>query len=98
MSTEQYTIEVKSVDWIVIMSNLIKQYDAKQEATQIRVDPQGRHTTFLIDKDHMPAAALAKAIGSTPDALEKATSKIVLMPLKGQKNWQEATVNYYGLA
>jgi hypothetical protein len=98
MSTEQYTIEVKSVDWIVIMSNLVKTYDVEQTGTNIVIDPSGAYTTFFIDKTLVPADVLAKVIGATPEAVSNATSKIVLLPLKGQKNWQEPTVNYYGMA
>ena len=94
---EQYVIEVKALDWIVILATLTKRFDPKGEHTSVIIEPSGSHATFYLDKSAIPAEALAASIGTTAAAVEKASKKIVLMPLKGTKDWPSPNVDYYGM-
>jgi hypothetical protein len=96
MSQEEYTIEVQSPDWIIVLNRLIEQHSPDAKGVSAEVDPHGFRAVYTIPRDLIPAAAMAKALGATAEAVANAP-RIVLKPLK-QEGWQKPTVEYYGQA
>ena len=92
-----YYIETRGYDWLIILNRVLAKHQPKDENDiAVAAYADGR-TVFTIRRDFIPAAEIAKAIGSTPEAVTK-SQRITLKPFTADKDWQKPTVSYYGLA
>lgn len=96
MQEEFYTLEVKSLDWLPVLTRLITRFDKEGKSVTVTLEPDGTMATYSLRRDVIPADALAATIGSTAEKVLKAP-RIVLGAFK-QEGWQKPTVDYYGLA
>lgn len=93
---EFYTLEVRSLDWLPVLTRLITRFDKDGKNTTVTIEPDGSMVTYSLRRDVIPADALAASIGSTADKVQS-VPRIILKAFK-QEGWQVPTVDYYGLA
>lgn len=98
MPEHYYTVIVKHETWIPVLGRLLKPYatDPKVEVVAVDIHPDAT-ATYYINKEVVPAAALASALGLQTAAVAIAP-RIVLKRLAAEKNWPEPTVAYVGEA
>lgn len=97
MSATHYTIEAQSVDWVVVITNLLKRYNGSGDLA-VGIGHQGDFVVYSIPRAAIPADQLAAAIGSTTEIVSGVTGRIVLRPLKKLADWPKPTVEYHGNA
>lgn len=92
-----YYIEIQGYDWLIIFNRVLKRHQPKDETDLSVVAYADGRTVFTIRRDFIPADEIAKAIGSTPEAVDKA-QRIMLTKQFPFTVAKQPTVNYYGLA
>lgn len=97
MSETHYSLEAQSVDWLVVITNLLNKYsDDGQLAVGIAVE--NNHTLFSIPRDKIPPEVVAKTLGTSLENVQATKGKIVLKPFKAMADWPKPTVDDYGTA
>lgn len=92
-----YKIEVYAIEWTVVMTNLLKKFNPKDENdVTVTIDSDG-FQTYLIRRDFVPAAEIARVIGATTAQVNKAPV-IRLREMAALADWQRPTVDYVGMA
>lgn len=94
---EVYTIEAQSIDWIVIVNKLLAKHPIEEGSDDIVAAVGGDRVVYTVKRSLVPAAEIAKAIGASVEAVERAP-RILLRPLKATEGWQKPTVDYIGTA
>jgi hypothetical protein len=98
MQNNTYTIEVRSIDWVVILTRLLAKHNPKSgNDVTIVIAPDGRNTVYQIRRDFVTPEELAAVIGTTADKIALA-ERIILTPLVTETVWQTPTVDYIGTA
>lgn len=96
MSDTHYSLEAQSLDWLVVITNLLNKYNAGDLAIGIAVE--NSHTVFNIPRSAIPAEAVAAALGTTLENVKATKGRLVLKPFKSTANWPKPTVDEYGTA
>lgn len=100
--TKQLHIEAQSINWVEVITNLITktiklQPGPKPVIPPVQITYNDTGAVFIIDPSFITPAALADAIGSTAEQVAGA-EKITLRPTAKERDWQPATVDYFGHA
>lgn len=95
--TAYYHLETSAGEWLWVINRLIRDHADKASPDDAMLGHGEGVTTFLLKKTRFTAAILAKALGVSPEAIEKAP-KIVLKSLDTPEKFPAPTVDYVGVA
>lgn len=95
--TEYYYLETNAGEWLWVLNRLIKRHTVEAAPDDAMIAYSPEKTTILLRKSRFSAVEIAKAIGATPEAVEKAP-KIILKPLDTPDKFPAPTVDYVGVA
>ncbi len=98
MSETHYSLEAQSLDWLIVITNLLNRYNDKKDPIAVGISSEGDSTTFSIPRKAIPPEAVAKALGTTVENVTATKGKIVLKPFKAMADWPTPTVEEYGNA
>ena len=98
MSETHYSLEAQSIDWLVVITNLLNKYNDKNEPTAVGIAVENNHTLFNIPRTSIPPEALASALGTSLENVTATRGRIILRPFKAMADWPKPTVDDYGNA
>lgn len=98
MSATHYSIEAQSLDWLIVITNLLNRYNDKDEPLAIGISTENDSTLFNIPRTAIPPEAIASALGTTVENVSATKGRIILKPFKSMADWPKPTVDAYGTA
>lgn len=97
MSETHYSLEAQSLDWLVVITNLLNKYSGDGQLA-IGIAVENNATLFNIPREAIPPEVVAKTIGTTLENVQATKGRIILRPFKSMADWPKPTVDEYGTA